>query len=380
MASLVMSGGGAGGSGMKGGGGASGNGDVDIGSDGVVVGAEGTYPVEIGFMSGKDGEGSGRGAGGEAEADGGEAPEEVAQETSLGSWAADFGLFVSEDGKEVEGAGDLEIDALAGWGVFEAGLPMETKREKKRRVGGGGGRAGPGQAAVVGADATAATGAEAVKVATEGNRQVSAQDAVGSGPPVGDGPRPATEAAGVGSETTVNAVGTAAAPRASDKSTREPAGFFAGLRDANGDGGDQGIADLEEAARVAGGELYALDDRLSALSGLLGQRPLAASGKGAASVSAAAGEVTWLRSVLKTGEYSDLFRRPGEVRRAGKAVERSVRSAERAVERDMALLGEAGGLQSGRILQVDLFFSTRNLRTKRFSFPQPRYGVCAQSC
>lgn len=358
MMSLVMSGGSAESGGVKGGVvGASGSDSVDTGGgDGVVVGAEGAYPVEIGFTSGRDGE---------TETDEGATAEEIARKKSrrrgragkgsgLGSWAADFGLFVSQDGKkENKGADQFEINSLAEWGVFEASLPVKNKE----RQGGNddGESAGLGQAVVVvGADGTGATGADAAKVATKDTRPRVAEDPVGGG-----GPRSATEAAGVDGATDLGDAGMAA-PRAPEKSKREPSGFFDGLRDMRGDGGDQDAADLEAAARVAGGELYALDDRLSVLAVLLEERPLAANGKGAASASAAAGEVTWLRSVLKTGEFSDLFRRPGEVRRAAEAVERSVRGAERAVERDVALLDDAGALTASWCRSRDTF-PTRNL-------------------
>lgn len=380
MMSLVMSGGGAERSGLKRGVGASRGGDVDIGGDGVVVGAEGAYPVEIGFTSGRGGGRTGHGAGGgEAETEEGASAEEVARDekirgarkkgpedkvddkanalssslgvgqdektrrggvdeaSGLGSWAADFGLFVSDDGKDLEGTGGFEANPLAGWGAYEAGVSMEAKEESGVIEGVGGERRGAGfEQPVAGVDETGVPRAEAAKAATKDNRQVAAKD------PVAGELRSATEATGVDGDTDLGAAGVVA-PRAPENSERDRSGFIAGLGDISGDRGDEEVANLEAAARVAGGELYALDDRLSALSVLLGQRPRAGNGKGAASVSAAAGEVAWLRSILKTGEYSDHFRRPGEVRQATKAIERGVRSAERAVERDIALLDDAGG-------------------------------------
>lgn len=353
MMSLVMSGGGAGNSGGKGGGGASGRGDVDISGDGVVVGAEGTYPVEIGFTSERGGAGS------ETETGEGETAGKVAQKANrggageasgLGTWAADFGLFLSDDREDTEGAGGFEPNSPAGRGAVEARVLMDTKE--------GGGVNRVGQAS----DEAGTSGAEAVEIATSGIREVATEG------PVDGRPLSATEAAGVNGGTGSGAAGTRVTPRVPGTSKREPSGFFEGLRDMSGNRGDEEVANLEEAARVAGGELYSLDDRLSALSVLLGQRPLAASGKGAASVSAAAGEVTWLRSVLKTGEYSDLFRKAGEVRRAAKAVERSVRSAERALKQDIALLDDAGGI-SGWCRNRDPFPDQKPFEAKQSQLP-----------
>ncbi|CAN0514277.1 unnamed protein product, partial [Ectocarpus sp. 12 AP-2014] len=89
-------------------------------------------------------------------------------------------------------------------------------------------------------------------------------------------------------------------------------GFFAALASLSN---NRKPAKIKTAARAAGGELYSLTDRLSVLASALGKHPLAAPGKGAASVAAALEEVATLRRALKTGEYSRFSGRPGEVRR-----------------------------------------------------------------
>ncbi|CAN0465781.1 unnamed protein product, partial [Ectocarpus sp. 8 AP-2014] len=139
-------------------------------------------------------------------------------------------------------------------------------------------------------------------------------------------------------------------PRAGENGKRDSSsGFLAALASLSS---NREPAKLKAAVRAAGGELYGLTDRLSVLSSALGKHPLAAPGKGAASVAAALEEVASLRRALKTGEYSRFSGRPEEVRRAVKASERLVRDAERAVGKDIAVLDNAASREASALAEI----------------------------
>lgn len=418
MTPWVMSGRGGGGRGLQrgvrasAGGGDGGGGDEK--HNGLVVGAEGAFPVEIGFTDERS-----EGAGverimthkkeadhreGAATATAGKVAHEVASSgasgkspdrqklqegssfssigeqqsgdmtaedeegvSSLGSWAADFGLFVSEDGTGIAGGdtsdgGIVEHNPLAGWGEFEENTAMTTPGKEEGGVGGYGAPKVVVRSTDVGANGAGATGADTASAQArehvQGDHKIPAKEGGANGagtghempvehPNSGGGLQPAAKpsakvatGANVDGDTSDEADDVVSRFR-DQKKLRSPS-FFSGLRNLGGDRGDRDTAKLEASARVAGGELYGLADRLSILSSLLAEDPLCTSGKGAASVSAAVEEVESLRNLLKTGEYRIRWDRPGDVRRAVKAAERRVRDAERTVQKDLELLNDAG--------------------------------------
>ncbi|CAM9275179.1 unnamed protein product [Ectocarpus fasciculatus] len=421
--SVVMSAGGVGTRGFNGEGSASGGGcrgGVGEVCGGLTVGAEGVFPVEIGFIPGErddddDGvgaeekgmtadremrkrareaeqENSPRDAAGTTKPEGKSDEEasvlsflkllrgptgvhEAADDASgLGSWAADFGLFVGEDGTALEGtsSGEVEND-FVGWGAsFEEYAWMGLGTEEEGEVGCDGElvAVGYGPAAFPGAGGKTepttnaqATKAPAVKdeedpLKTRRGDGVATEDERESGGAAED-----TKVAGARSAVRLFAAKTNATsdgqadldaaggrPRAGGSSKRDSSsGFFAAVASL---GSNREPAKLKTVVRAAGGELYGLTDRLSILSSALGERPLAAPGKGAASVATALEEVASLRSALKMGEYSRFWGRPEEVRRAVKAAERLVRAAERAVEKDIAVLDDATSREAAVLAEI----------------------------
>ncbi|CAM9821657.1 unnamed protein product [Ectocarpus sp. 6 AP-2014] len=414
--SLVMSAGGVETRRFNGEGSASGGGclgGVGEGCGGLTVGAEGVFPVEIGFITGElddDGVGaadkgmvagremgkrvreaaqekSPRDAAGtttrpEAQSDeevsvlsflkvlrGRTGVDEGADDASgLGSWAADFGLFVGEDGTALDGTSSGEVESdFVGWGAsFEdyawMGLGVEEEGEA--------GRDGEAAAADFGSAAPEpTTSAHATKAPTVEDKEDYLKTWKGEGVVTEDKDERETgivaedtEVAGARSAVRLFAgrmnatldgqadLDAAGLPRAGGNGKRNSSsGFLAALASLSS---NREPAKLKAAVRAAGGELYSLTDRLSILSSALGKHPLAAPGKGAASVAAALEEVASLRRGLKAGEYSRFSGRPEEVRRAVKTAERLVRDAERAVGKDIAMLDNAASREATALAEI----------------------------
>lgn len=417
--SLVMSAGGVGTRGFNGEGSASGcgcRGGVGEGC-GLTVGAEGVFPVEIGFITGeRDDDGVGavekgmvadremgkrvreaaqekdpRDAAGTTTRPEGESDEEASvfsflkvlrgrrgvdegadDASGLGCWAADFGLFVGQGGTALDGTSSVEVESdFVGWGAsFEDYAWMGLGTEEEGEAGRDGEAAaaadfGPADFARADGETEPTTSAHATKapavkdeedydlktwrgegVVTEhkGKREtgIAAEDTKVAGA------RSAVRLFAGRTNATLDGqadLDAAGLPRAGGNGKRDSSsGFFAALASLSN---NREPAKLKAAVRAAGGEVYGLTDRLSILSSVLGKHPLAAPGKGAASVAAALEEVASLRRALKTGEYSRFSGRPVEVRRAVKAAERLVRVAERAVGKDIAVLDNAGELLVG---------------------------------
>ncbi|CAB1098104.1 unnamed protein product [Ectocarpus sp. CCAP 1310/34] len=422
--SLVMSAGGVGTRGSNGEGSASGGGcrgGVGEGCGGLTVGAEGVFPVEIGFIPGeRDDDGVGaadkgmaagkevgkrvreaaqekspRDAAGTTTRPGGQSDEEAgvlsflkvlrdrrgvdeggADDVSgLGSWAADFGLFVGEDSTTLDwtSSGEVESD-FVGWGAsFEdcawVGLGMEEGGQAGRDEAAAAADLGPADFARADGE-TEPTSAHATKApAVEDEEDYYLITSRGEGVVTMENDKRET---GIAAEDTKAAGGRSAVrlfagrtnatlvgqadvdaaglSRARGNSKRDSSsGFFAALASLNS---HRESAKLKAAVRAAGGELYGFTDRLSVLSSSLGKNPLAAPGKGAASVAAALEEVASLRRALKTGGYSRFSGRPAEVRRAVKAAERLVRDAERAVGKDIAVLDNAASREATTLAEI----------------------------
>ncbi|CAM9327899.1 unnamed protein product [Scytosiphon promiscuus] len=395
---------------------------VMSGSDGLVVGAEGVFPVEIGFTEGKS-EGAGdertmnqkRGAshhesaataeeltleipfsGASWKTLGRQKLDEVNSSSSIGeqedserreepnaevsgleSWAADFGLLLSEDGKVLEGSGasdggGVESNPLAGWGEFEENVVMTPQEEGKRNVGGFEAQnvvVRPTDVAATGAGPTSAGAATAqVGKHMEDDHESSAKEGCDNEarsrlersseyPRKGGQPRPAVEAsvketAGVDVDGDTGHGADSAVSRFRDQKKPLRPNFFSGLRSLGGDRGDRDAAKLEAAARVAGGELYGIADRLSTLSSMLAEGHLSASGKEAENVAEAANELESLRTLLKTGKYRNCWGTPGEVRRAVKSAERLVKDAERSVQKKLKSVDDAGARQAAALSEI----------------------------
>ncbi|CBJ27230.1 conserved unknown protein [Ectocarpus siliculosus] len=414
--SLVMSAGGVETRGFNGEGSASGGGclgGLGEGCGGLTVGAEGVFPVEIGFITGElddDGVGaadkgmvagremgkrvreaaqdkSPRDAAGTTMRPEGQSDEEASvlsflkvlrgrrgvgegadDASGLGSWAADFGLFVGEDGTALDGTSSGEVESdFVGWGAsFEdyawMGLGVEEEGEA--------GRDGEAAAADFGSAAPEpTTSAHAMKAPTVEDEEDYLKTWKGEGVVTEDKDERETgivaedtKVAGARStvrlfagrmNATLNGqadLDAAGLPRAGGNGKRDSSsGFLAALASLSS---NREPAKLKAAVRAAGGELYSLTDRLSILSSALGKHPLAAPGKGAASVAAALEEVASLRRALKAGEYSRFSGRPEEVRRAVKAAERLVRDAERAVGKDIAVLDNAASREATALAEI----------------------------
>lgn len=427
---LGVEGGTGGGTGRGGGGGDSG---IDVGRDGFVVGAEGVFPVQLGFASERDdgvfeaadywvegeatvaaegttlrnplqkqepsraeAEGEQRRLAGE-EADAADATEvqrvvktagypagrrrdqagvtkvEREEDDGLGSWAADFGLFASDiKARQPGGSGDDEIDdPLTGWGLSDEASAVVTALAGKgaegfgrdatsfEQVVSGSDDAGATEMKVVGEEREAFAADQGEKedkenlvVENEGTYEdeFSIEAARGALERPDTGFETAPSAKEVVKRTArggddVSPAGTTAKV-AAGKSPHF--GFLHGLRLFARGPDDREAKKLKTAVRAVGGELYGLNDRLSALSATLCEHPLVAGGTAAVCVSAAKAEVTSLRKTLTGDGGSGVARHAGEVRQAARAVDRRVREAERAVERDLKLLRDAGESSRGR--------------------------------
>ncbi|CAM9982742.1 unnamed protein product, partial [Ectocarpus sp. 12 AP-2014] len=422
--SLVMSAGGVETRGFNGEGSASGGGcrgGVGEGHGGLTVGAEGVFPVEIGFITGeRDDDGVGavdkgivagrqmgkrvreaaqekspRDAAGTTTRQEGQSDEEASvlsflkvlrgrrgvdegadDDSGLGSWAADFGLFVRGDGTALDGTSSGEVESdFVGWGAsFQdyawMGLGVEEEGEAGRDGEAAAADLGPADFARVDRETEPTTIAQATKapavkdeeddylktwrgegVVTEDKDEretgIVAQDTKVAGA------RSAVRLFAGRTNATLDGqadLDAAGLPRAGGNGKRDFSSvFFAALASLSN---NREPAKIKAAVRAAGGELYSLTDRLSVLSSALGKHPLAAPGKGAASVAAALEEVASLRRALKTGEYSRFSGRPGEVRRAVKAAERLVRDAERAVGKDIAVLDNAASREAAALAEI----------------------------